>query len=237
MFDAPQKKAVIQAYDFACNVGKEHNKEIENKASNEEVVILKKIRLGPSPEELKKRIFDLAVEYHYSGSPSSTDGLISKLTNIETELNDLITKLEALKNTAPDTFDDIAYQMYSPYLRGGELKAQEFTYYDPQTELKHLVRSIGLARTTTQARANKAKKRGAYWHRIEQLWLQITSQRPKPNQNSDFIVFSGMVFNSGTSSECDTNSAQALSKDYKRYLNKKRSTQLHYNQSHLDKIE
>lgn len=66
--------------------------------------------------------------------------------------------MEALKNTAPDTFDDIAYQMYSPYLRGGELKAQEFTYYDPQTELKHLVRSIGLARTTTQARANKAKK-------------------------------------------------------------------------------
>ncbi|NVO59083.1 hypothetical protein [Photobacterium damselae] len=138
-----------------------------------------------------------------------------------------------MKSTASDTFDDIAYLMYSPYLRGGELKAQTFTYYDPQTELKHLVRAIGLTKNKTQARAETVKKRGVYWHRIEQVWKQITNQPPKTAQNSDFIIFSEMVFNSGKRSEDAFESPQALSKYYRRYLETKRSTSLQ--QRRLDK--
>ncbi|MCS6116136.1 MULTISPECIES: hypothetical protein [Shewanella] len=235
MFDEAQKEAVMQAYNFACKVAKKHHKELAKKASNEEMEILNELRSEHLPEELKKRVFDLAVEYHYCKSPSSKDGLITNLKNIETELKSLITKFDTLKSTAPHTFDDIASQMYSPYLRGGELKAQEFTYYDPQTELKHLVRSIRLAKSTTHAKAKKVKKRGTYWHRIEQLWLQITNQRTQPAQNSDFIVFSEMIFNSGKSSEGPIESAEALSKDYRRYLNEKLSASLL--PSRLDKNE
>lgn len=224
VFNEAQKEVVMQAYDFACKVAKKHHNGFAKNASNEEMEILKTLRSEHSPDALKKRAFDLAVEYHCWKSPSSKDGLITNLTNIETELKGLITKFDTLKRTAPDTFDNIAYQMYSPYLRGGELKAQEFTYYDPQTELKHLVMSIRLAKSTTHAKAKSAKKRGTYWHRIEQLWLQITNQRTQPAQNSDFIEFSEMIFNSGTSSEGVIESAEALSKDYRRYLNKKHST-------------
>ncbi len=233
MFDEIQKEAVMQAYDFACKVGIMHIRKIEKKASSNDILILKAFHSEHSPEELKKRVFDLAVEYHNWKAPSSNDGLISKLESIEAELKGLITKFDALKSTASDTFDDIAYLMYSPYLRGGELKAQTFTYYDPQTELKHLVRAIGLTKSKTQARAKTVKKRGVYWHRIEQVWKQITNQPPKTAQNSDFIIFSEMLFNSGKRSEDAFESPQALSKDYRRYLETKRSTSLQ--QRRLDK--
>ena len=225
----------MQAYDFACKVGKKHNKEIEKKASNDEMLILKVLRSEHSPEELQKRLFDLAIEYHNWKSPSLNDGLISNLENIEAQLKGLINKLDILKSTAPDTFDDIACLMYSPYLRGAELKAQVFTYYDPQTELKHLVRGIGLTKCRTQARVKSAKKRGTYWHRIEQVWSQITNQPPEKTQNSDFITFSGMVFNSGKCSEDALESPQALSRDYRRYRATKHSTS--FLSSRLDKNE
>lgn len=227
MFDESQEAAVIEAYDFACKVGKEHIKNIEKNASANDKLILKTIRSRHSVEELKKRVFDLAIEYHYCKAPSSTDGLISKLETIEAELKSLISKFDSLKNTAPDTFDDIAELMHSPYLRSGELKAQTFTYYDPQIELKHLIRSVGLAMSSAQTRTKKSKKRGIYWHRIEKIWSQITNKRPQTGQNSDFITFSVMVFNAGKNSENPEENAQALNRAYRRYLETKRSaTQL-----------
>ncbi|NVO59082.1 hypothetical protein [Photobacterium damselae] len=64
MFDEIQKEAVMQAYDFACKVGIMHIKKIEKKASSNDILILKAFHSEHSPEELKKRVFDLAVEYH-----------------------------------------------------------------------------------------------------------------------------------------------------------------------------
>ena len=62
MFDETQKKAVMQAYNFACKVAQKHHKELAKKASNEEMEILNELRSEHLPEELKKRVFDLAVE-------------------------------------------------------------------------------------------------------------------------------------------------------------------------------
>lgn len=227
MFDELQKKSVIQAYDFACKIGNKHARKIEKNVSSDDILKLKTLRSIHSPEELKKRLLDLAVEYTNWKMPSSNNGLISNLEGIEAELKGLIMKLDSLKRTAPDTFDDIAYGMYSPYLRNDELKAQTFTYYDPQIELKHLVRAVGLTKRNTQTKTETLKKRGAYWSRIERIWLQITNQPPKTSQNSDFIIFSGMIFNSAKCFEDAFESPQALSKDYRRYLEAKRSRSLY----------
>lgn len=223
MFDEKQKNAVIDAYNFAIKVGQNHIKQLKGKIPEDEIGLIEAFRSSQLPEELKKRVLDLAIEYHYCKKPSSDDGLAAKLGMIELEVKGSIDKLEQLKNIAPDTFDDVASTMYDPYLRGGELKARTFEYYDPQIELKHLLRAVQLAKSKTLNKSKKARTRGLYWERLEQIWSQLTCQRPKANQNSDFITFSDKVFNAGKKYEESPESTQALSKDYKRYLKAKSS--------------
>lgn len=221
MFEGKQKDAVLKAFDFARKIRKEHIGKIEESSSENDLHLLNVFRSVHSSEELEKYIFDIAIEYHNWKTPTSSDGLITKQESIEVELKSLISKIDSLNHTAPDTFDDIAQDMYSPYLRTGEFKAQTFTYHDPQIELKHLHRAVGLTKMKRQAKAKLAKlakKRGNYWHRIENIWKQITMLPPKSSQNSSFIQFSEMVFNSGKRCKDPYESAEALSKDYRRYL-------------------
>ncbi|WP_045382881.1 hypothetical protein [Vibrio campbellii] len=222
MFDEEQKKAVMRAYTFAHGVGKEHIRYLEKNRSSNALAMLEELRSEHTPEELKKCVLDLAIEYHYWKAPSSNYGLIPHLEDIETELRSLITKFESLKKTAPNTFDEIAYLMHSPYVRSGEFKTNTFTYYDPQIELNHLTRAVSITKSDVQKKGRAAKKRGFYWKRIERVWQQITYQSPQRGQSSGFIKFSEMVFNSGKSSEDRFESAEALSKDYRRYLEVKR---------------
>lgn len=219
MFDENQKSLVMQAYNFANDIGSKHLTKIETEASEEVLLLLNKTT--HSEDELKQRLTDLAIEYHNHNTPS----LVSNLEDIETVLKLLITKLNSLKNTAPDIFDDIAEQMYNPYLRTGKLKPQEFEYHPPQMELQHLLRAVNLTTGQTQQKKQLSKKRGRFWPRVEQLWGQITHQKPEQSQNSNFIQFAEIFFNSGEKCDSDYENAEALSRSYRRYLNKKSTGQ------------
>ncbi len=217
MIEEEAKKSIVEAIIFARAIERNHLKLVYESISKDEKAIVEGLHLMHSPRELQQRTLSIAKEYNFYKSPTTSYGLISKLKDMENELRQLMNQLDSLKHAAPDTFDDIASDMYSPYLRTGELKAVEYTYTDPQLELKYLHDAIRLARSKTEARSRAAKKRGSYWSRLEQVWKQVTALEPTSSQNSDFIKFAEKVLNAWNQSESKYESAEALSKDYKRY--------------------
>lgn len=62
----------MRAYTFAHGVGKEHIRYLEKNRSSNALAMLEELRSEHTPEELKKCVLDLAIEYHYWKTPRPT---------------------------------------------------------------------------------------------------------------------------------------------------------------------